>query len=416
MQATDHAAAQLTHRWIDSGSPAGEKFLRAVLARRLRGDDATALPPDPPWLRDRESFLAAVERQRLGPLLHRAIGARDDVPASIRAALLQSYRLAALRHLLLMRSLERCLAAFAAADVGVIVLKGAALAALVYDNPALRPMVDLDLLVRHADVGAAARALGELGYAPLRAETRSGMLAEYENELTFSRQEAIRIDVDLHWSLIDSPFYQEQLAMDWFWSTARRRALGRTGALTLGAEAQLLHLCAHLMLHHGGSGLVWWNDIAEVVRAEGAAIDWDEVVEKARGFRLLLPLREVLDALAAEWGVAIPAAALRQLARVEPTRREAELFAHLSAGESAGERLWTDLRSMTGWRRRLRFAATNLFPAPAYMRRRYRIRHAAALPVYYAYRWWRGCRDLLPLPGRRRSPPGHVGDSSRRGA
>ena len=60
--------------------------------------------------------------------------------------------------------LSGVLAALGAAGVTPIVLKGAYLAEGVYRNPALRPMNDVDLLVRQADLSAAQRSLLDLGY------------------------------------------------------------------------------------------------------------------------------------------------------------------------------------------------------------------------------------------------------------
>jgi len=404
MKATEEARTRLGHRWVEGGATAQDTWMRSVLAKRhLGGGPDTA--SDPPWRDDPEGFLALVERERVGPLLHRALASADLVPASIRNALVDSYRATALRNLVRLHYLGECLASLAGAGIEVVVLKGAALAEAVYGNIALRPMVDIDLLVRRDDVEQTCAVLGGLGFFPGREETQPGVLIENENELLLSRHRGLlRDDIDLHWSLIDSPFYQEQLAMRWFWESARHRDFGDARALTLGPEALLLHLCAHLALHHGGSGLLWWNDIAELLRLEGATLDWSEVIARAGEFRLLLPLRTVLEELDTGWGVAVPEAVLRRLATQEPTRREADLFARLSGGETAGMRLWTDLRSMSDWRKRARFAIANLLPSPAYMRSRYGVEHAALLPLYYVYRWLRGGRDVVAaLLGRQ--PP-----------
>jgi len=66
---------------------------------------------------------------------------------------------------------------------------------------------------------------------------------------------------------------------------------------------------------------------------------------------------------------------------------------YLTAPErGVAQRAWSDLRSMHGWRPRLAYASTHLFPSPAYMRARYHIRHRALLPLAYPYRWLRGLR------------------------
>ena len=65
--------------------------------------------------------------------------------------------------------------------------------------------------------------------------------------------------IDVHWSLFDSPYYQDRNAMDWFWDTAEPVLYRRSSS----TEALLIHLCGHLALHHGTRGLLWGHDIVE---------------------------------------------------------------------------------------------------------------------------------------------------------
>ena len=61
------------------------------------------------------------------------------------------------------RSLE-ILGEFDRLSIDALVLKGAALAWMIYPSPGLRPMVDLDVLVPRARAGEAQAALGRLGF------------------------------------------------------------------------------------------------------------------------------------------------------------------------------------------------------------------------------------------------------------
>jgi hypothetical protein len=62
-------------------------------------------------------------------------------------------------------------------------------------------------------------------------------------------------------------------------------------------------------------------------------------------------------------------------------------------------RFLNDLAHLPGGRAKVRFVLANVFPAPAYMRQRYRIRRGWLLPLYYLYRLgrgvWDGVRTLL---------------------
>src|SRR5204863_7062817 len=143
------------------------------------------------------------------------------------------------RNLLLLHELGLCLQQLSAARVEVIVLKGAALAQAVYRDLSLRPMGDVDLLVRRADVATTTHLLAQQGYVPVRAETHPGALAEHESELTFRKPGRVDAYIDLHWTLFDSPYYQDRIAMDWFWNTAQPVSIAGVPTLMLGPEALL---------------------------------------------------------------------------------------------------------------------------------------------------------------------------------
>ena len=329
-----------------------------------------------------------IESERVGPLLHQTAGPIVSPPVAEQLYL--SYHATALRNLLRLRELGTCLRALTAAAVPVIVLKGAALIETEYDV-ALRPMGDVDLLVQGSDLEATRRTLEGLGYEARRIETHPGAVTEFENELAFCKPGKFDCWVDIHWGLFDSPYYQGRIAMDWFWESARPAPIAEVPALVLGPEALLIHLCGHLALHHMRTGLLWWYDVAAVLAAHCEEIDWPALLARTQEYGLLLPVRTVLSCVVDEWGGAVPAEVLQALRSLPESRAEQRIFADLNATRRPpGRRFWSDLTSMSDWRQGLRFARTNLFPSPAYMRRRYAIAHPLLTPFYYPYRWLRG--------------------------
>ncbi|HQJ51399.1 MAG TPA: nucleotidyltransferase family protein [Anaerolineae bacterium] len=336
-------------------------------------------------------------RERVGPLLYDAVRKKDLLPAEVEAALRQSYYLTAACNLRLFEALDQALRALAARGIEVIVLKGAALAQTVYPSVGLRPMGDLDVLVRPASVPAAREVLAELGYHATGVEVRPGSDLAFESEVCLVRPGPPAVPLELHWSLFDVPHYQQTLPLSWFWATAQTVPLGGGPALVLGPEALLLHLCGHLVLHHGSSeaALLWEHDVAAVLAHDQPAIDWPLLLRQAEECALVLPLQEVLGRVAAEWAAPVPPDALAQLNALTPGNVEAQTVAQRTAARRpVARRFWNDLASLHGWRARLRYAWIQLFPAPAYMRHRYGITRAWLLPLYYPYRWSIGLRGL----------------------
>jgi hypothetical protein len=343
---------------------------------------------------DWEAWRQAVEAEAVSPLLYRVLRGQEIIAPALEGALRLAYFRSARRNALAFRELGDILRRLAAAKIPAIVLKGAALAETVYGNIAVRPMADLDLLVQRGQMPGALRALEAAGYIAAEPEARAGLALEFENELALRKPGPVDAPLELHWSLLDSPHHQRSMSMDWFWQTARSPLLGGEGVRVLGPEAQLLHLCAHLVLHHHGQGLLWHHDIAEVIAFYGDAVDWEELLARACAFDLVLPLQTVLPRVAEGWGAPVPPAVLARLHALQPSPDEMKTFRLLTAPQRpVAQRLWTDLMGMAGWKARLGYSVNVLFPSATYMRHRYAILHPLLLPLYYPYRWWLGLRS-----------------------
>lgn len=382
---------------MDRKTALATEFVRVALRARLglaSVDEAEAAAAAPGF--DWDAVAALAVQEGVEPLLYATLRGLPWVPAHLLARWRQVYMGHGLRNALLLQELEAVLAALAEVGIAALVLKGAALIARVYGgNPALRPMVDLDLLICPEDVAGAQARLAQLGYAPSVSEAADGLTLAFENELLLTRADRTETAVELHWSLFDSPYYQHRLPMAWFWETAVEAQVGNTPVRILGPEAELLYLCGHLALHHRGQGLLWQHDLAALLAAGPDALNWDELLARGQAMELLLPLQTLLPRLAREWGAPMPAPVLERLAGLQPTPREVQAFSRLTAQQRPVlHRLAADLAGIPTWRQRLRYAWCNLFPSADYMRERYAVKHGLLLPLYYPYRWVLGLSEV----------------------
>ncbi len=345
---------------------------------------------------DWDALCQMARAEALSPLLYRTVRGRHLVPPAVEQNLRDEYYQTASRNTLLLHELERVLDHLTGKGIPVILLKGAALAIAIYGDIALRPMLDLDLLVHEEHVPATLQVLATLGYTCAHVETHAGAAMAYENEVLLTKPGIIDTPVEIHWSLFDSPYYQHALPMDWFWQTTRSVQVNTTPALMLSPETQILHLCGHLVLHHSSTGILWLHDIAEVIQHYREELDWAGLLARAQECNLILPLQQVLPRLTMDWGAPIPGEVLNRLHALQASPGEVRVFTRLtSERRSVAWRFWFDLMSLPGWRQRLHFAWSNLFPSPAYMQHRYRISHPVLLPLYYPYRWLLGLRSVL---------------------
>src|SRR5690242_9675100 len=118
-------------------------------------------------LHDWDGLPVQAEAHGLVPLLYTHLHAAGiELPPAIKQPILGYYMQHAHAARVREQALVDILTAYRAAGIDALVLKGAALAHLVYPQPVLRPMRDVDILVRAEEVYRAYALLPEIGFAP----------------------------------------------------------------------------------------------------------------------------------------------------------------------------------------------------------------------------------------------------------
>ena len=299
--------APLAHRLLLLGIPRGDERDRAEV-RNLALQVA-----------DWESLLDVAERLGAVALLGKALadsGARR--PAAVDEACRGALVRGTLRMALATRVLAEALGALGRAGVEPLVLKGVPLAHDLYEPPGLRPIGDIDLLVRRADREAALGALRALGYALPARSLPLAFYFRHHFHVTLTRSGAEGLPIELHWQA-QPRFSLSRIPVEALY--ARRRIVPCAGieVPVPGREEAFLYLAQHFIRHLIAFGaataadpaaamleparrgrLTWLADLVLLARRE-PGLDWNRV-----------------DRLADEWGLAGESAGLRRhLASIE---------------------------------------------------------------------------------------------------
>jgi hypothetical protein len=180
--------------------------------------------------------------------------------------------------------------------------------------------------------------------------------------------------------------------VDWFWTQTEKLEypfhVPHDNLFMLTPTAQLLFAAAHAMLQHGGEQayLIWFYDIDQIIRQYDTRIDWNLLVAQATLFNWGSALKAALDQTNVYFDTPIPQEVQVNLAQqtdkhanvvIQKQTRPATLF--LEEVQS--------LRSLNAYAR-ARVIIALVFPTPAYMRGRYRLKSPWQLPTYYFIRWW----------------------------
>jgi hypothetical protein len=176
--------------------------------------------------------------------------------------------------------LRATLRRFSAAGVSVIVLKGAALASLVYPSPTLRPLGDINLLVHERDLDRAAELLRDL--------KRAQLAIPYLGNAGFALVD-VRHDVRNSGASARRPPAEVRIPIEDFWMRARSAEIESVATLVLSSEDLLLHLALGLVDQLSGperliGRLRTLCDIAATCSRYEHVIDWSSLESQSKAY------------------------------------------------------------------------------------------------------------------------------------
>lgn len=359
--------------------------------------------PNLPAASDRVNWGRAVEiaqSNRAQRLLHRVLwdtGLMEEVPPAACETLQQDV-------IKLTRDADRMSTALGeyldrAAERGIetVVLKGLAVSINVYGDPVMRPGGDIDLLVRRGDVDASLGILDEMDIGQHWPNLLHDRYYE-QHHLHLQRcTEDLRIWFEIHWAL-DHPYTLLTIDYDALMDRTTPGELLGHPVNELAPPDLLLSLAVHLVKHAiylpsvierpdlariilADDMLMYFLDVAEVVKRLGPTMDWAFVVELAQASGAVEVLGSVFRVCREFLDAPVPAWVLRDLPvdgsgpvtqNAMHSMADYELATYLGEERSG---LW-DLLTITNGAFILRpirilDTAAYVFPDGDYLRRRY---------------------------------------------
>jgi hypothetical protein len=300
------------------------------------------------------------------------------IPDEVQRYLQTAYYHSAAQNTVFFGELERVLAALTAGGIQPVVLKGAALAAEIYPASALRPMGDLDLLIRPGDLGAARRILETLGYCEERYPELSSHFSRVIGSHIIMRSSfQTDVVVELHWSLLN---WARIRSMDWFWEQTTPRG---AGGLALTPTAHTLYLAAHLGFHHYAQPrLIWLYDLHLAIAVWAEAIDWALLTRQASQLGWGSDLYSIFLEVQGCFAMALPVDLTLLFERAGVDTRAAPR----PQAKKRLHKAWSALSALS-LHDRGRLVLSALLPGREYINFTYRPPMPWLLPLYYPVHW-----------------------------
>ena len=317
-----------------------------------------------------------------------------DWPPDVRSALAARTRSRAAVELLRWRELNAVLAGLAAEGIRPIVLKGTALAYSLYDNPASRPRIDTDLLIRRNQVDAVRRVMARNGYSSP---------AYCDGELLFGQFPSTKTDqfgvahaFDVHWKISTQAIFADVLSFDEISAGAIRLPSIGADALAAGPLHALLLACVHPVMHHRNvESLIWIYDI-HLLASRLSEHDLDRFADLAAARHVAAICAHQLAVARQRFGTAVSDRVIARLGAMTPREPSA---VYLRTGRRWRDELVSNVRALPRWGDRMRLLREVMLPGPAYMLKAYGLHwsslSAALLPALYVHRLARGSWKVL---------------------
>ena len=309
------------------------------------------------WLTDQWD---QITKDLLVPWLHKSLppNVRKVLPQDLENRLNTSYQDSTKVSLVQEALLTKVLKHLNSHGIPVIVLKGVFLWHVVYNDPATRPISDIDLLVRDQDFERARGLLVQLGFEQSVELPLPEDLKEFlQPAVAHYMPGPIPIIVDLHRSLLYLSFYR--ISSTKLWPHAKETIYNGQPVLILPPELNFV-LCALNNLNHGSLLRDWLDLMLILCRLQ---FDWSRLLAFAHSLGVLRPLRFILNHLQVYWNIAIPYEVLENVQKYEPHWLENRVII------SSYRYIWQMISrvvSIPGWRMRLQYLRLIVLPSRIY--------------------------------------------------
>lgn len=255
--------------------------------------------------------------QRLLPCLYRNLAAQG-VSDPDMARYKSVYRYVWVENQLRARQAQILLSLLERAGIEVMLLKGLALASLYYDDPGLRPMGDMDFLVRPEQAEAAGRVLADAGWHSPDLALLARPAFRNTNHAIFCDKPGNPMQMDLHWHIAHEGCWDGADAD--LWQHAQDFSLHGHPARSLSDTDQLFHTCIHGARQNAVAPIRWVADALTILRR--GRIDWARLGVKLRDGRYERRFHTLFHYLRNSFDAPIPAEVMSALQSVPAARVE----------------------------------------------------------------------------------------------
>ena len=265
-------------------------------------------------VQDWEDFLTFINRNKLLPLVYsKLLRYKNElaIPSQILNTMREDYLNTSARNLTLSYDIKHFFGIMNINKIEAMLLKGSYTAEKYYDTPALRPMCDIDILIRKKDLNKILELLCNNGYVISRTGNDATQKFHMPHLITKSGN-----SIDFHADIYQNPFFtwRKRIDISRIWSMASKEKLYGVEVFNLPLEYNIVYLCTKIIIDNFRGKLLQLYDIALILSK--SEMNWDKLYVVAAELDSLKDIFCVLYFIKKLYHVDIPENALQ---RFEPS-------------------------------------------------------------------------------------------------
>ncbi len=252
--------------------------VRNLLLAALRSDREALTAPLVAAPEIWQGLLQLARRHRVAPLVYRRMQGREgNVPQDIMRDLHADYLRTAAKNMLTYKRMAEILQRLHEEQIPVLPLKGIYLAEQVYRNIAVRPMGDVDILVKEEDIYRVEKIVLEMGYLP---DQGVRVTCDESKHFHYTHPRNRQI-LEVHWNIV-VPSVGLHLDITKVWERSGQTTISGVPVRAMSPEDLLLHLSLHAAVHVFEMGMRMVCDITETILRFEKRIDWRHLERMAK--------------------------------------------------------------------------------------------------------------------------------------
>lgn len=278
-------------------------------------------------------------------------------------------------------------------NIDLLLLKGISLINSIYQDIGIRPMSDMDILVKTENVPLISNILESLNYGtnPIVKSKLVGQVEHFHLPAFISKSNHVMVELHTHIHPEKSPL---SIDIDEFWKNSVPVDNFNTNIRMLSPENLIQHLCIHISTHSQTNNirLSHFYDLVKVIeKYDKNGLDWETTIKNSYKCNIQSTFFPQLFLIQKYFMLSFPAILDSHFDKIDKIYFENRFIEivniqPVSSLELSGIKQ-EQLKNIKGFINKFKYIISDLFPSKQFMIRRYKIKNKNLFFLYYFKRW-----------------------------